>query len=154
MHGENNVKSIALFEGSQPSPACPYGKSSIKLKLTMGHERIDTDRRKMRRGIYLWTFNPYLKVNTRLLHYEDWPIYSDVCTLCGLCAEQTARTVTITCLRRAVVVDFTWNCGCWMFVFRRRASTCVSARCCGVRGVAVKPPDVCVTYCCANYALW
>jgi hypothetical protein len=39
-------KSVALFAGSQASPACSYGKSSPMMKLRVEHWRNDTDRMK------------------------------------------------------------------------------------------------------------
>jgi hypothetical protein len=39
-------RSIAFFEGSQASPACPSGKIGIKMKLSVEHFRIGSDRRK------------------------------------------------------------------------------------------------------------
>jgi len=37
------LKSIALFEFTQVSPACPYDGSSIKVKMNMEHWWKDTD---------------------------------------------------------------------------------------------------------------
>ena len=42
------AKSFALFGGFQGSPACPSGKTSMKLKMSMEHWWNGTDRGKLK----------------------------------------------------------------------------------------------------------
>ena len=71
-------ESVALFQGSHTSSACPSDKNSTKTKMNMEREWVDTDREKPKcSDVYLSCIqnsNSYLTDNTVRVCYQDQPV--------------------------------------------------------------------------------
>jgi hypothetical protein len=70
-------KSVAWFQGSQASSACP-DKNSTKIKVNMEHEWVDVERGNPKcSNVYLnsiHNFGSYITNDTVRVNYQDQPV--------------------------------------------------------------------------------